>query len=85
MPLGGPIVLTTRGLRWNLSKYRISLLHSRHADCFNLLTDHVIADYPCHFGGMVSTSNLLAEDIVEIETDKPVVWTVELKEDTHEL
>jgi Thiamin pyrophosphokinase, vitamin B1 binding domain len=21
MPLGGPVVLTTRGLRWNLSKY----------------------------------------------------------------
>ncbi|CAO3674571.1 unnamed protein product [Umbelopsis ramanniana] len=61
MPLGGPIVLTTRGLRWNLT------------------------DYPCHFGGMVSTSNLLAEDIVEIETDKPVVWTVELKDDTQEL
>jgi hypothetical protein len=34
---------------------------------------------------MVSTSNVLAEDVVEIETDKPVVWTVELKEDTHEL
>ncbi|KAH8551391.1 thiamine pyrophosphokinase [Umbelopsis sp. PMI_123] len=56
MPLGGPIILTTHGLQWDLT------------------------DYPCHFGGMVSTSNLLASDVVEIETDKPVVWTVELKE-----
>lgn len=56
MPLGGPIRLTTRGLKWNLT------------------------DYPCHFGGMVSTSNLLDSDTIEIETDKAVVWTVELKE-----
>ncbi|KAG2174131.1 hypothetical protein INT43_004151 [Umbelopsis isabellina] len=56
MPLGGPVRLTTRGLKWNLT------------------------DYPCHFGGMVSTSNLLDSDTIEIETDKAVVWTVELKE-----
>ncbi|KAM3583213.1 thiamine pyrophosphokinase [Umbelopsis sp. WA50703] len=57
MPLGGPVRLTTRGLKWNLT------------------------DFPCHFGGMVSTSNLLDSDTIEIETDEAVVWTVELKED----
>ncbi|CAG8573340.1 16722_t:CDS:2 [Acaulospora morrowiae] len=31
------------------------------------------------FGEMISTSNHLIEDVVTIETDSPVLWTVELK------
>jgi thiamine pyrophosphokinase len=45
------------------------------------MTTNSSADFPCHFGGMVSTSNLLDSDTIEIETDEAVVWTVELKED----
>ncbi|RUP44167.1 thiamine pyrophosphokinase [Jimgerdemannia flammicorona] len=35
--------------------------------------------YYCNFGGLISTSNLLDSDVVTIETDQPVVWTVELR------
>ncbi|KAF0498708.1 thiamine pyrophosphokinase [Gigaspora margarita] len=31
------------------------------------------------FGEMISTSNHLTNDIVMIETDSPILWTVELK------
>ncbi|ORE21021.1 thiamine pyrophosphokinase, partial [Rhizopus microsporus] len=34
----------------------------------------------CHFGGVVSTCNVLNSDLVEIHTDSPVVWTVEIKQ-----
>ncbi|KAI8999907.1 thiamine pyrophosphokinase [Hyaloraphidium curvatum] len=72
MPLGvTEAMVVTKGLRWNL--------------------DHSL---PLRFGGMVSTSNQFAlEDpkldhgganferewhVVEIETDEPIVWTVEV-------
>ncbi|KAI8640577.1 thiamine pyrophosphokinase [Parasitella parasitica] len=32
----------------------------------------------CEFGGMISTSNVVVNDIVEIVTDAPVVWTIEI-------
>ncbi|KAF1799097.1 thiamine pyrophosphokinase [Mucor lusitanicus] len=32
----------------------------------------------CEFGGMVSTSNAVDSDLVEIVTDAPVVWTIEI-------
>ncbi|KAI9341297.1 thiamine pyrophosphokinase [Pilaira anomala] len=32
----------------------------------------------CEFGGMVSTSNAIDNDIIEIVTDSPVVWTIEI-------
>ncbi|KAI9478827.1 MAG: thiamine pyrophosphokinase [Benjaminiella poitrasii] len=32
----------------------------------------------CEFGGMVSTSNLLDDQMIEIVTDSPVVWTIEI-------
>ncbi|RUS20266.1 hypothetical protein BC937DRAFT_95581 [Endogone sp. FLAS-F59071] len=35
--------------------------------------------YYCNFGGIISTSNLLDSDVVTVETDQPVVWTVELR------
>jgi len=31
----------------------------------------------CSFGGLISTSNALADLEVVVETDAPVVWTVE--------
>ncbi|KAG1453082.1 hypothetical protein G6F46_009077 [Rhizopus delemar] len=33
----------------------------------------------CHFGGVISTSNVLDNELIEITTDSPVVWTVEIK------
>ncbi|ORY99371.1 Thiamin pyrophosphokinase [Syncephalastrum racemosum] len=33
----------------------------------------------CEFGGLVSSSNALDGDLVEIETDSPIVWTIEIK------
>ncbi|KAK9710843.1 thiamine pyrophosphokinase [Basidiobolus ranarum] len=37
--------------------------------------DHTVTE----FGGLVSTSNILDSDIIMVETNKPIVWTVELK------
>ncbi|ORY08261.1 thiamin pyrophosphokinase 1 [Basidiobolus meristosporus CBS 931.73] len=31
------------------------------------------------FGGLVSTSNIIDSHIIKVETNKPVVWTIELK------
>lgn len=32
----------------------------------------------CEFGGMVSTSNAVENEMIEIVTDAPVVWTIEI-------
>jgi thiamine pyrophosphokinase len=32
------------------------------------------------FGGLISTSNKLAADEVEVETDSDLIWTVELRD-----
>ncbi|KAI7854190.1 thiamine pyrophosphokinase [Circinella umbellata] len=39
-----------------------------------------LVNHKCHFGGMVSTSNAIDQDLIEVETDSPLVWTIELKE-----
>ncbi|KAG0177320.1 cAMP-dependent protein kinase subunit [Apophysomyces sp. BC1034] len=36
------------------------------------------ANHPTYFGGMVSTSNIIDSDVIEIDTDSPLVWTIEL-------
>jgi thiamine pyrophosphokinase len=33
----------------------------------------------CEFGGMVSTSNAVDNETVEVVTDAPVIWTIEIK------
>ncbi|CAO3627075.1 unnamed protein product [Cunninghamella blakesleeana] len=38
-----------------------------------------LENHKCYFGGMVSTSNAIDSDLIEIETDAPLVWTIELK------
>ncbi|CAG8459263.1 7350_t:CDS:2 [Ambispora gerdemannii] len=56
LPIGvSQAVITTTGLRWNLTKATTS------------------------FGNMISTSNQFNGEIVTIETDSPVIWTVELR------
>jgi thiamine pyrophosphokinase len=32
------------------------------------------------FGGLVSTSNRICEDVVEVSSDRDLIWTVELKD-----
>ncbi|KAI8340281.1 thiamine pyrophosphokinase 1-like protein [Chlamydoabsidia padenii] len=36
-------------------------------------------NHKCFFGGTVSTSNAIDADLIEIETDAPLVWTIEIK------
>ncbi|RHZ79632.1 hypothetical protein Glove_143g46 [Diversispora epigaea] len=38
-----------------------------------------LANSPTSFGEMISTSNHLIDDVITIETDSPILWTVELK------
>ncbi|OBZ84295.1 Thiamin pyrophosphokinase 1 [Choanephora cucurbitarum] len=54
MPMGAPAILTTKGLRWNLTNTK------------------------CALGGILSTSNIVDNELIEIETDAPVVWTIEI-------
>ncbi|KAI8887385.1 thiamine pyrophosphokinase 1-like protein [Backusella circina FSU 941] len=35
----------------------------------------------CEYGGVVSSSNSVISPVVEIETDAPVIWTIEIKYD----
>jgi len=39
----------------------------------------LIANFTSSFGVMISTSNILIDDIITVETDVPVLWTVELQ------
>ncbi|KAG9287741.1 hypothetical protein G9A89_004144 [Geosiphon pyriformis] len=56
LPIGvSNAILTTNGLKWNLTKT------------------------PTSIGTMISTSNQLEKNIVTIETDSPVIWSIELK------
>ena len=74
MPIGSPATLTTKGLKWDMSKWQLPFRlysESKH---------HVTIDnLKCQFGGMVSTSNAIDSDLIEIVTDAPVVWTIEIK------
>lgn len=60
LPVGGPAVVTTRGLEWDLKEQET------------------------RFGGLVSTSNHLVEEVVVVETDVEVVFTVEVREEESE-
>ncbi|KAI8379776.1 thiamine pyrophosphokinase, partial [Radiomyces spectabilis] len=37
-----------------------------------------LENYECFFGGMVSTSNVIDSKLIEIDTNSPVVWTIEI-------
>ncbi|ODQ66679.1 Thiamin pyrophosphokinase [Nadsonia fulvescens var. elongata DSM 6958] len=39
-----------------------------------------VKDWPTDFGSQVSTSNHVMQDIVKVQTDKPIVFTVEIKQ-----
>lgn len=67
-------ILTTRGLRWDLS-----MLIRPHTSI--ILTCLSVANHLSLFDGMVSTSNHLVpeEPIVYIKTTEPIWWTVELR------
>ncbi|KAI8062377.1 thiamine pyrophosphokinase [Gongronella butleri] len=43
-----------------------------------------LENHLCQFGGMVSTCNVLDSDLIQVETDNPLVWTTEVKDMEHE-
>ncbi|KAJ2659592.1 thiamine pyrophosphokinase [Coemansia sp. RSA 1200] len=53
LPLAGQTMLTTKGLRWNLT------------------------NHPSSFEGLMSTSNIIDDPEIYIETTLPVAWTCE--------
>jgi len=55
IPVGGPSVITTSGLVWD------------------------VTNWETRFGGKVSTSNVLKEEVVKVFTTEPVLFTVEIK------
>jgi len=54
LPIGGPCVVSTAGLKWNMSAQTLA------------------------FGGLVSSSNVVVDPVVEVETSSPLVWTISL-------
>lgn len=72
MPIGSPATLTTKGLKWDMGK------ESRQRQIAMSLIVPLLDNLKCEFGGMVSTSNAVDSDLVEIVTDAPVVWTIEI-------
>jgi len=54
IPVGGPAVITTKGLEWD------------------------VQDWKTELGGQISTSNHIRADAIEIQSDKRVLFTVEL-------
>jgi thiamine pyrophosphokinase len=70
--------IVTSGLEWNLGESVESAPKGLHAD----------QNFQCYadgeqsaIGGFLSTSNHLKADIITIEVDAPILWTMEVKED----
>lgn len=53
VPLAGPSVATSSGLKWNLRGTKMT------------------------FGGLISTSNVMVDDTVHVQSDLPLLWTTE--------
>jgi len=54
IPMAGPTIVTTSGLKWNVTNEELK------------------------FGALVSTSNALLDKDIYIETDKPLLWTMDI-------
>lgn len=72
IPVSAPAVISSHGLKWDMSK-------GYNLIWFSILIHRKIDNLHCHFGGVISTSNVLDNELIEITTDSPVVWTVEIK------
>lgn len=72
IPVSAPAVISSHGLKWDMGKAYNLLL-------FSLLIHSEIDNLQCQFGGRISTCNVLNNELIEITTDSPVVWTVEIK------
>lgn len=55
IPIGGPSIITTKGLVWDVEQWET------------------------RFGGRISTSNVLKEEIVTVDTEERVLFSVEVK------
>ena len=55
-------------------------MYNSHDDGIPFLTFFFphLENLKCEFGGMVSTSNAIENEMIEIVTDAPVVWTIEI-------
>lgn len=75
-------MLTTTGLRWNLSTCIPFEIKDNNAD-FPLLFVVPSANQTSGFDGLLSTSNHLVpdEDSVYIETSSPIWWVAELRQE----
>lgn len=74
--------VTTKGLEWNLGPNDCASLALRVFFVPHGLTDALpgIKDmYPTSLSSAVSTSNHLIQEDIKIETDVPVVWTMEVR------
>jgi hypothetical protein len=47
--------------------------------CYNGIIGVNSVEFLTEFGGMVSTSNELIGDVAVVETDKYVLWTIEMR------
>lgn len=67
---------TTTGLQWNLGKifFTLSLLMGNN-HFIGLFSDSL----PMSFGTLISTSNKIASEVVTVESDVDLVWTVEFR------
>jgi thiamine pyrophosphokinase len=75
LPVGiDSTILSTSGLKWNLSMSSKKRLSCPRLTC-------ILADCPSSFEGLVSTSNHLVteERVVWIKTSQPIWWTAELR------
>ena len=69
-------IIRTKGLKWNMGTSTCLLEYTAQ----NSRADR--ADGETSFNGLVSTSNHLLpeEPIVTIQTDQPLLWCIEIKE-----
>lgn len=77
LPVGvDSAILTTSGLRWNLSEH---LLPQAWKDILSIIT--LAAEHVLSFDGLISVSNHLdpKEKEVKVKTSRPIWWTAELK------
>jgi Thiamin pyrophosphokinase, vitamin B1 binding domain len=89
VPLAGPSIATSTGLKWNLSECPLSeAAILPHSACWlwhrvvHVLTAHMLCGrhaehLKMQFGGLISTSNTLVSETVHVQSDLPLLWTTE--------
>lgn len=68
-----------RALYWIPIYFNSHLILTAFSSSLSIVPVRSLDHNYCKFGGLISTSNLLDSDVVTVETDQPVIWTVELR------